>query len=252
MSQESPNSAASDLRRLCRTSTSATLATIAVGHKQVADGWPVTSMVVPASDIDGTPILLISDLADHTRHIKADNRVSLLFTGQSPASSQTTTIETDNARLTVFGRAEPDTTQETRNHYLRAHPDAAQYVDFGDFRFYRITVDAVYWVGGFGKQRRITGQQFNVGDCHTLQSGHDDIVAHMNADHLDALADIVSHYSSQDPSDAWHMHSIDCDGMFLASKNLDFPRLRIDFAETIHTPAEARNILVEMCKKSRA
>ena len=74
---------ASDLRRICRYSRSAVLATSAAGHKQVDDGWPVASMAVPAIDVDGTPILLISDLADHTRHLKSDNRLSLLFTGSA-------------------------------------------------------------------------------------------------------------------------------------------------------------------------
>jgi heme iron utilization protein len=75
---ENPSSASS-LRCLMRMANHTTLATIASGHTQVSDGWPVTSMVVHAIASDGTPLLLISELADHTRHILADDRVSLLF-----------------------------------------------------------------------------------------------------------------------------------------------------------------------------
>lgn len=241
---------AKDLRRLCHTSRTTALATLAVGHKQVEDGWPVTSMVVPATDIDGTPILLISDLADHTRHIAADNRVSLLFS--APAPGQQDAIETDSARLTVFGRAIRDDAPSLRACYLRAHPDAAQYADFADFGFYRIAVDALYWVGGFGKQRRISGQQFIEQDCQQLITGHDAIVTHMNADHLDALCDIVAHYTPANPNAGWQMQSIDCDGMVLTANSPDIAPLRIDFPDTIHNPGEARDILVEMCKISRA
>ncbi|WP_289078901.1 DUF2470 domain-containing protein [uncultured Thalassospira sp.] len=250
-----PPPSASALRQLCRIADQATLATIAHDHKQVTDGWPVTSMVVPVIDIDGTPLLLISDLADHTRHIRADNRVSLLFSPTPFARSQhqqAGAIQTDSARLTLFGKAVADPAPHTRARYLREQPDAGQYADFADFAFYRIAVDAIYWVGGFGKQRRLKGDQFIVPDCHPLVTGHDGIVSHMNADHLDAIADIVAHFTSHDPTVGWKMHSIDCDGMVLAGHKPEQPPIRIDFARTIHSPGEARDILVEMCKKSRA
>jgi len=241
----------SDLRRMCRCSRLAVLATTAAGHKQVDDGWPVASMVVPAIDIDGTPILLISDLADHTRHLKSDNRLSLLFTGTDRTDGRATAIETDNPRLTLFGRAVQDSTETTRARYLIANPDAAQYADFGDFGFYRIAMEAAYWVGGFGKQRRLSGAQFIVDDCPALINGHDNIIDHMNADHLDALADIVGHYTDHPKDLGWQMVAIDCDGMDLAVEHPESPNIRIEFPNTIRTPSDAREILVEMCKKSR-
>lgn len=237
------------LRRMCRVATSAALATVSTAHKQIEDGWPVTSMVVPGTDIDGAPILLISDLADHTRHIAKDNRVSLLF--GSSADSASGTIETDAARLTVFGRAVRDHDAALRACYLRSHPDAAQYADFADFGFYRVSVEAIYWVGGFGKQRRLPGDHFIEANCHPLMVGHDDIISHMNTDHANALADIVSNHSDHDPDAGWLMRSIDCDGMVLSSDDTDSPPIRIDFPKPIHNPGEAREILVKMCKKWR-
>ncbi|NIY74739.1 DUF2470 domain-containing protein [Thalassospira sp. HF15] len=256
MSDTPPSSSA--LRQMLRRAVRGALATIAHGHKQIGNGWPAASMVVPTCDIDGCPILLISDLADHTRHIKADSRVSLLVTEADLIASATpdTGIQTDTARLTVFGRArlvnEPEDLSWIRQRYLQAHPDAAQYADFADFGFYRLDVEAAYWVGGFGKQRRLGGDKFIPTDVTALVNGHDDIVAHMNADHLDALSDIVGHYTTADPEAGWQMQSIDCDGIVLTPNSADIAALRIDFPRPIGTPAEAREILVEMCKKSRA
>ena len=243
---------ATSLRHLMRTANHATLATIAIGHKQVEDGWPVTSMVVHAIASDGTPLLLISELADHTRHILADDRVSLLFAPPPILAGGVSGIETDTARLTVFGRAVRDDAPAIRACYLRANPDAAQYADFADFGFYRVSVDAAYWVGGFGKQRRLPGDKLILPDCQALIDGHDDIVAHMNADHLDALSDIVGHFNNADPNTGWKMHAIDCDGMVLTAKTGNPDMLRIDFPAPIRTPGDARDILVEMYKKSRA
>ncbi|MEQ8284556.1 DUF2470 domain-containing protein [Thalassospira sp.] len=250
--QTNPAASASDLRRICRRSSSAVLATTAIGHKQVADGWPVASMVVPAIDLDGAPILLISDLADHTRHLKADARLSMLFTGVDPSRDDTRPIETDHPRLTLFGRAMPTTSADIRERYLLINPDAAQYVDFGDFGFYRVAVEAAYWVGGFGKQRRLSGTQFTVDDCHALAASHDHIVGHMNTDHLDAIADIVAHHTGQPKQPGWKMMSIDCDGMVLGTGLPDSSVLRIEFPQTVLNPSDARQILVEMSKISRA
>ena len=242
--------AAAELRRMMRRAAHAVMATTAYDHKQVGDGWPVTSMVVPAAHIDGSPILLISDLADHTRHLQNDPRLSLLFTDGNIDPGR---IDTDNARLTIFGRATvAEHVPETRQRYLQAHPDATQYADFADFGFYHVMVEAVYWVGGFGKQRRLKGDQFIIDGCQSLIAGHDDVIEHMNTDHADAIADIVEHFTDQDKNDGWKMVAIDCDGMDLECNSADSRPLRIEFIETIRSPGDARDILVEMCKKARA
>ncbi|KZB63519.1 pyridoxamine 5'-phosphate oxidase [Thalassospira lucentensis] len=243
--------AAAELRRMTRRAAHAVMATTACDHKQVGDGWPVTSMVVPAAHIDGSPILLISDLADHTRHLQSDPRMSLLFTDGNIDPGQSERINSDNARLTIFGRTVADHTLETRQRYLQYHPDAAQYADFADFGFYHVTVEAVYWVGGFGKQRRLKGDQFIVEGCQSLITGHDDVIEHMNTDHADAIADIVEHFTGQNRNDSWKMVAIDCDGMDLECNSADSRPLRVDFTKTIRSPGDARDILVEMCKKAR-
>ena len=246
------------LRQMLRHARRAVLATTAHDHAQIPDGWPVTSMVVPACDMDGTPCLLISELADHTRHIKADNRVSLLVTNHDLAekSDGTAIIETDTARLTIFGRAMPVTAaadlDRVKRRYLQTHPDAAQYAGFADFGFYRVSVDAAYWVGGFGKQRRLSGDKLIPANITPLIDGHDGIVAHMNADHADALSGIVGHFTTADPNAGWQMQSIDCDGMVLIANSVDIAPLRIDFPTPVRTPDEAREILVKMCKIWRA
>ena len=64
-----------------------------------AAGWPYASLVLVAVDHDLTPILLLSDLAEHTRAIQADGRVSLLFDGTAGLDQPLT-----GPRVTVVGR----------------------------------------------------------------------------------------------------------------------------------------------------
>ena len=124
---ESPATAA---RRLIRSQSTATLATSLAG-----DGWPYASLVLTACDHDASPLLLISALAEHTKNITADPRVSLLFDGTSGLADRLT-----GARATVLGRAERSQEPRHRDRFLARHASAALYAGFGDFAFYRVTI----------------------------------------------------------------------------------------------------------------
>src|SRR5436305_14899272 len=66
-------------RRLMRGCDHVALASSLAGH-------PYVSLVASACEIDAIPLLLLSDLAQHTRNLMADPRVSLLLdaTGDDP------------------------------------------------------------------------------------------------------------------------------------------------------------------------
>ena len=79
-------------RRLIRACDRAVLSTSLVNTE-----WPYGSLVMTACDHGAKPILLISDLAEHTTNLATNNRASLLFDG---------TVGLDNpltgARVTVW------------------------------------------------------------------------------------------------------------------------------------------------------
>src|SRR5471030_996920 len=64
--------------------------------------WPYASLVLVAVDHDLSPILLMSDLAEHSKAIATDNRVSLLFDGTVGLDQPLT-----GPRVTLLGRAAP-------------------------------------------------------------------------------------------------------------------------------------------------
>jgi len=110
------------------------------------DGSPYVSLVLVAFDIDGAPLLLLSDLAQHTRNITADARVSLLFDGAGEYADPLT-----GPRLTVLGVAALSDDPATRRRYVGAHPSAAMYAGFKDFNLYRVSLARGHFVAGFGK-----------------------------------------------------------------------------------------------------
>jgi putative heme iron utilization protein len=110
------------------------------------EGRPYVSLVLCALDQDGSPLLLLSDLAQHARNLVADPRVSLLFDGTAGLAERLT-----GERLTVLGSAALYDDPAARARYLERHPSASFYAGFGDFHLYRVELERGQLVAGFGK-----------------------------------------------------------------------------------------------------
>lgn len=128
-------------RQLVRGVRSAALATVDT------QGRPFASLVIIAPAADGTPLMLLSRLAVHTRNLERDPRASLLLVGEPAGEGSALTA----TRLSLLGQVLPDASAELRGRYLAAHPDASLYVDFADFAFYRFEIASAHLVAGFGR-----------------------------------------------------------------------------------------------------
>jgi putative heme iron utilization protein len=116
-------------------------------HSLKVPGYPHGSVVNYALDGAGNPLFLFSRLALHTKNLEADRRASLLVYGSEAEENPLTA-----ARLTVFGDvAAVEDEEAAQAAYLAKHPDAAEYIEFGDFAIYRLTAARMYFVGGFGE-----------------------------------------------------------------------------------------------------
>ena len=147
---------AASVRNLSRSLDRAVLATALPIQAGPGEGaaWPYASLVIVALDHDLSPILLLSDLAEHTRAIKADARVSLLFDDTAGLAQPLS-----GPRVSVLGRAAVTDDERLGQRFLARHPDAAMYAGFGDFRFYRVAVERAHLVGGFGKIRWLSAAE---------------------------------------------------------------------------------------------
>lgn len=109
-------------------------------------GWPFASLVLVALDHDASPLLLISDLSEHAKNIKADRRVSLLFDGTQGLDDPLT-----GPRVTVLGEALPVEDARLKARFLARHPAAELYAGFADFHLHRIAIARAHLVAGFGR-----------------------------------------------------------------------------------------------------
>ncbi len=114
---------------------------------KTAPGFPFLSVAPFAATDDGQPLFLFSSLAQHTRNLAANPKASLLV---SRAGGDGTALS--GRRATVVGEVTvlDQPADSLRKRYLDAHPDSTGWIDFGDFSFYQLKVERVYYVGGFG------------------------------------------------------------------------------------------------------
>ena len=136
------------LRQLLVGERQAVLATISARRA----GWPFASVAPYAIDRHGQPLLLLSDLAEHTRNARADPRASLLVQESVAEDPQA------GARITLLGTLEPIHDEEARSAYVARHTQAAEYLMLGDFGMWRLNVSEARYVNGFGDMGWLEGK----------------------------------------------------------------------------------------------
>jgi putative heme iron utilization protein len=115
------------------------------------EGQPYGSLVAAAPDADGSPLLFLSDLSEHSKNLAREPRAALVFT--TPESEDD---PLDRPRATVIGRiVRCDGDEAKLRRYVARHPAAEQYRTFRDFHLYRLDVARVHLVAGFGVIRWI-------------------------------------------------------------------------------------------------
>ena len=108
-------------------------------------GWPYGSLVMAACDQAARPLLLISDLAEHTTNLGHDNRASLLFDGTAGLDSPLT-----GTRVTVLGTLTKTDDPALVARYTARHPESKMFAGFADFNLYEMAVERAHIVAGFG------------------------------------------------------------------------------------------------------
>lgn len=212
-------------------------------------GSPLASRVGVATDIDGTPLILVSMLSAHTGAILADPRCSLLV--GEPGKGDPLA----HPRLTLVCRAvrlERGSNEHARaeRRYLNRNPKAKLYAGLGDFSIFRLEPERASLNGGFGKAYLLdrTDLVATGAIVEELAAGEQSALDHMNADHLDAIALYASHFGGAG-GDGWIVTGFDADGMDLVSGD---DVCRVFFPEPLAAARDLRPVLIDMAKAARS
>lgn len=189
------------------------------------DGSPFVSRAGVATAMDGTPIILVSLLSQHTQAILADPRSSLLL--GEPGKGDPLAYP----RISLICRAEKIECEsvayeQARRRYLNRHPKAKLYVGLGDFNFFALRVERASLNGGFGKAYRLSGNELRTsGPNDELEEIEQSTIDHMNSDHADAVERYAQIAGAKEGR--WRVTGIDAEGVDLSSestiKRLNFP-----------------------------
>jgi putative heme iron utilization protein len=231
-----PRTAAKKLLREARAGALATL---------MADsGDPYCSLVNVATAADGSPLLLVSRLAVHTRNLVADARVSLMLDERKAGDPL------EGARIMVAGMAGATAEPDARRRYLARQPEAERFVDFPDFAFYRVAIKAVHLVAGFGRIVDLNAEDVltDTAAASPLVEAEPEICAHMNADHADALRLYATRLLGG-ADGAWQCVGCDPEGLDLQCGR---DALRLPFARPVHSPGVLRQVLKQLAQEARA
>jgi len=203
----------------------------------LADGRPYVSLVLLAWDLDGTPLLLLSDLAEHSRNLARDARLALLIDGTRGLADPLT-----GPRASLIGQAAPIRDDRRLARFLARHPSAESYAGFADFKLYRVALERAHFVAGFGRIRWIEQRDLVLsGDFSALAGAEGAILAAMNGERLAELDRILGR------GPGWRMTGLDPEGA-------DFRRggetARVDFAKPICSGEAALNELARLAGRN--
>ena len=216
---------ASEARRLLRAHRYGALSTLS----KKLEGFPFGSITPYVVDHDGSLLILISALAEHSKNIRHDPRVSLITHNQSDANIQM------QGRVTLVGHAHPVIDSEQCGvRYLRHFPEAAAYLSMADFSFYRIQPLAIRYIAGVGRIHWVRMEDYAALQAASFASQEEKILNTINELNKKDLRELIRQQHGVDAPDAQAI-GLDCDGLDVRCGEQLW---RLDFAETISDPAQ--------------
>ena len=226
-------------KKLLREARSAALATLMSGK-----GDPYCSLVNVATAPDGSPLMLLSRLAIHTKNLLADRRVSLMLDERKEGDPL------QGARVMLMGSCSKKTDSSAASSYLRRHPEAEQFAGFADFAYYRMTIERVHLVAGFGRIVDLKPEQLltDVSDARALIDAEAEAIAHMNADHAEACRLYATKLLGASDGN-WKCVGIDPEGLELQNGRA---ALRLFFPQRVTGPGPLRAVLKQLADEARA
>jgi len=236
----------------CRTlvagETRGALATVAVDPA----GYPYGSVASYGLDDRGNPLFFVSLMAEHTQNAIRDPRASLLVAEPVPEGADPLA----SGRVTLLGTiaaVADDDRDVARERYLAANPAASYYIDFGDFAFYRLTVESIRYVGGYGRMSWVDVADYAIAQPDPLAGAAAGIIEHMNADHADAQVLYCRHLAGRPETTAASMSAVDRYGFeMIAVGPNGRAAVRLGFPEECTSGDEVRGAMVAMVAAARA
>jgi len=216
---------AQEARRMLRAHRYGALSTLS----QKFPGYPFGSITPYLVDHDGSLLILISELAEHTRNIQRDPSVCLITHDQRDPDIQT------QGRVSALGDAALAHDQaQAAERYLRYFPDSRVYFELPGFFFFRIRPIAIRYIGGFGRIHWVDMENYSITHAAAFAKRDEILREELNSQHLDGLRHLLLQRHNIEVADP-QIAGVDCDGFDVHGGGHLW---RLDFLEPIDEPSQ--------------
>lgn len=212
-------------------------------------GWPFGSVVPYAVTETGDAVVFLSDIAEHTRNLRVDGRACLFVA--DPAASQRPQA---GARVAVQVRASRPASADVgalETKYFERFPGAQAMRVAHGFHVWRLEVDCVRWIAGFGEMGWLSRAEWS-GQPDPLAAHAEGIVEHMNEDHAAAVIELVAWVAAVAAIEA-EVTAVDRGGFTIEATGRDGGEhvVRVPFPNFADTADAVRHATVALLQAAR-
>jgi putative heme iron utilization protein len=192
------------------------------------NGHPFGSITPFLADHDGSILVCVSALAEHTKNMVKDPRVSLVTHDQRDGNVQA------QGRVTLIGHAKPEPEpQRIGSRYMRYFPDARAYLGMSDFAFYRIRPIALRYIAGFGQIHWVSAEDYTVAGAEAFAQQEEGMLAELNSRRPESLQRLMRQNFGIELGEMQAI-GLDCDGLDVAHGGRTW---RIDYPDALPVPS---------------
>tara|TARA_Y100001934_G_scaffold274668_1_gene367517 strand:+ start:424 stop:1152 length:729 start_codon:yes stop_codon:yes gene_type:complete len=230
-----------DAVHLYRTTNAAILSTMSNKY----EGYPFGSFITYVSDRNRTLFMYTSDIAQHTKNLKSNPKACVtLFKLDTDYDKQ------NSSRLTLMGDLKTVSNEELddcQDRFIKFLPESKKYSSMHDFKFYKLVISRVRWIGGFGDIAWLNPKNWN-DEKPKWSKNETMMIDHMNEDHSNVIQSALNaQYGIKDKKA--QMIALTIDGYYISSKeNIYF----INFDKPVIKALDYRKILVKQAKEYRS
>jgi len=222
------------------------------------EGYPSGSVVATVPDKDGNPLFLFSSMSSHTTDLLEDPKCSLTVASKEFKGSA-------DGRVNLLGTATKlpeEYIPGAKEAYLQKHPNAAIWVDFGDFTWFRMEVENIRFVGGFARAGNVKASDYRATSPDPIYPLSAPVAGHMNQDHSSATLAMVKSVPGLEDAElkAAEILSLDSFGMYVKvtrePNTMSFQpeqfKVRLPFPRTAESRGDIKTLIVEMTQAAAA
>ena len=226
---------------LYRSNNAAILSTISKKY----EGYPFGSFITYVSDKNRTLLMYTSDIAQHTKNLKTNSKACVtIFKLDTEYDKQ------NSSRLTLMGDLKDvseDSVEECQERFVKFLPESKKYSSMHDFKFYKLEISRIRWIGGFGDIAWLNPKNWQ-DDQPRWAKDEKMMIDHMNDDHANVLQSAL-HAQHGIKDKKVNMIALSVDGYYVKSNEEIY---FISFEAPVFKPLDYRKVLVKQAKDYRS